>query len=145
MERMSLDYGVELHVHYSLQIFAPTKCLWKHVTDNGVGTARTCAVLLSGTCWFLHPTSIFNFFFYWRYNPLWVCILHPSNGSIASSHTRFLNDTQWRATVGRTSLDEWSIVAETSTWQHTRQQTNIHPRWDSNPRSQQASGRRPTP
>jgi hypothetical protein len=35
-------------------------------------------------------------------------------------------------------LDEWS-----STWQHT---TDKHPcvRWDSNPRSQQASGRRPT-
>jgi hypothetical protein len=36
------------------------------------------------------------------------------------------------------------LVAETSTWQHT---TDKHPcrQWDSNPRSQQASGRRPTP
>ena len=34
------------------------------------------------------------------------------------------------------------LVAETSTWQHT---TLTFPRWDSNPRSQQASGRRPTP
>ena len=37
--------------------------------------------------------------------------------------------------------------AETSTWQHTTLTTDIHPcpRWDSNPQSQQASGRRPTP
>ena len=39
------------------------------------------------------------------------------------------------------------LVAETSTWHHTTlTKTNIHaPRWDSNPRSQQESGRRPTP
>jgi len=37
-------------------------------------------------------------------------------------------------------------VAETSAWQHTTLTTNIHaPRWDSNPRSQQASCWRPTP
>ena len=37
------------------------------------------------------------------------------------------------------------LVAETSTWQHTTLTTDKHPcpRWDSNPRSQQASGRRP--
>ena len=37
-------------------------------------------------------------------------------------------------------------VAETSTWQHTALTTDRHPcpRWDSNPQSQQASGRRPT-
>ena len=35
-------------------------------------------------------------------------------------------------------------VAETSTWQHTTLTTDKHPcpHWDSNPRSQQASGRR---
>ena len=47
-------------------------------------------------------------FFYWRYNPLWFCILQPSSGAIASSNTRFLYHTQRRATVGRTPLDEWS-------------------------------------
>jgi len=38
-------------------------------------------------------------------------------------------------------------VAETSTWQHTTLKTDKHPcpGWDSNPQSQQASGRRPTP
>jgi len=48
-------------------------------------------------------------FFYWRYNPLWVCILQPSSGAIASSRARFLDHTQRRTTVGRTPLDEWSI------------------------------------
>jgi len=38
-------------------------------------------------------------------------------------------------------------VAETSTWQHTTLTTDKHPcpRWDSNPKSQQASSRSPTP
>ena len=49
------------------------------------------------------------FFFYWRYNPLWVCILQPSSGAIDSSHTRLLDHTQRRATVGRTPLDECSV------------------------------------
>ena len=36
------------------------------------------------------------------------------------------------------------LVAETSTWKHTTLATDKYPcpRWDSNPRSQQASGRR---
>jgi len=39
------------------------------------------------------------------------------------------------------------LVAKTSTWQHITLTTDKRPcpRWDSNPRSQQASGRRPTP
>ena len=39
------------------------------------------------------------------------------------------------------------LVTETYTWQHTTITTDKLPcpRWDSNPRSQQASGRRPTP
>ena len=53
-------------------------------------------------------TTFSDFFFPWRYNPLWVCIFQPSSGAIASSRTRFLDHTQRRATVGRTPLDEWS-------------------------------------
>jgi hypothetical protein len=50
--------------------------------------------------------------------------------------------TQRRATVGRTALDEWST--------HRKDlylTTDKHPslQWDSNSRSQQASGRRRTP
>jgi len=39
------------------------------------------------------------------------------------------------------------FVAETSTWKHTTLTTDKHPChwWDSNPQSQQASGRKPTP
>ena len=46
-------------------------------------------------------------------------------------------------TVGRTPLDEWSAQR---TWQHTTftRDRHLSPRWDSNPRSQQASGRTPT-
>jgi len=54
------------------------------------------------------PKNIF-FFSYSHYNPLWVCILQPSAGAIASSRTRFLDHPQRRATVGRTPLDEWSV------------------------------------
>ena len=38
-------------------------------------------------------------------------------------------------------------VAEIYTWRHTTRTADKHtcPRWDSNPQSQQASGRRPTP
>ena len=50
-----------------------------------------------------------HIFFYWRYNPLWVCSLQPSSGATASSRTRFLDHTQRHATVGRTPLDEWSV------------------------------------
>ena len=75
---------------------------------------------------------IYIFFFLWRCDPTRV---------MASSFLRFLDHTQRRTTVGRTPLDEWLLVAETSTWQHTTLTTDKHPcpRWDSNPRSQQAS------
>ena len=39
------------------------------------------------------------YFFIWRNTPQW---------SRASSFTRFLDHTQWRTTVGRIPLDEWS-------------------------------------
>jgi len=88
-----------------------------------------------------------TFFFYWRYNPLWVCILQLSSGVIASSHTRFLEHTHRRATVSRTPLGEWSVRRRdfylTTHSTHNRQ-TSM-PQWDSNPWSQNASGRRPMP
>jgi len=52
---------------------------------------------------------LYMIFVYWRYNPLWVCILQLSSGAIASSRTRFLDHTQRRAIFGRTHLDEWSV------------------------------------
>ena len=55
------------------------------------------------------------FFSYWRYYPLWVFILQPSSGAIASSRTRFLDHTYRRAAVGRTLWTRDQSVAETST------------------------------
>jgi len=66
----------------------------------------------------------------------------------SSSFTRFLDHTQRRTTVGRTPLDEWSDRhRDLYLTTHTTLTTDRHPcpRWDSNPLSQQASGRRPTP
>jgi len=65
----------------------------------------------------------------------------------ASSFKRFLDHTQRRSTVGRTTLNEWSARRRdlylTTVNTHNRQMSM--PRWDSNPRSQQARGRRRTP
>jgi len=58
-----------------------------------------------------------------------VCFWRDSRQwSRASSLTRFLDQTQRRITVGRTSL--WTsdqLVAETSTWQHTKLTTDEPP------------------
>ena len=59
-----------------------------------------------------------------------------------------LDHTQQRTTVGRTPLDEWlARRRDLYLTTHTTLTTDKHPcpRWDSNPRSQQASGHRPTP
>ena len=76
------------------------------------------------------------FVVFWRDSPQWA---------MASSFLRFLDHTQRRITVGRTPLDEWS--ARRRDLYLTTLTTDEHPcpRWDSNPQSQQASGRRPTP
>ena len=54
----------------------------------------------------------------------------------------FLDHTQPRTTVGRTPLDEWS-ARRRDLYLTTHDTHNPCPRWDSNPRSQQVSGRRP--
>jgi hypothetical protein len=79
----------------------------------------------------------FNIFFFWRLEPTRV---------MASSFFRYLDHTQRCTTVCRTPLDEWSACRKDLSWQHTTLTTNKHlcPWWDSNPRLQQASGRRPT-
>ena len=43
-----------------------------------------------------------------EYYTIWVCLFLARQWVMASSFTRFLDHTQRRATVGRTSLDEWS-------------------------------------
>jgi hypothetical protein len=65
--------------------------------------------------------------------------------AVASSFLRFLDHTQQQSVGLLWTSDQ--LVAETSTWQHTTLTIDKHPcpRWDSNPRLQQASGRRPKP
>ena len=56
----------------------------------------------------------------------------------------FLDHTQRSTTVGGTPLDEWSARRrDLYLTQHTTLTTDKYPcpRWDSNPRSQQAIGR----
>jgi len=73
------------------------------------------------------------FFFIWRDSPQWA---------MASSVTRFPDNTQRRTTVGRTPLDERS--ARRRDHYLTTQNIHIHaPGWDSNPQSQLANGLRP--
>ena len=74
----------------------------------------------------------------WRNSPHWakdLLIVEDSRSHLDTPHSVGL---LW--TSGQT-------VAETSTWQRTTLTRDRHPflRWDSNPQSQQASGRRPTP
>ena len=72
-------------------------------------------------------TPITDFFFSWRYNPLWVCILQPSGGLEPPRVWGFLithNDAP--QSVGLLWTSDQS-VAETSTWQHTTLTTDKHP------------------
>jgi hypothetical protein len=91
-------------------------------------------VLLIGTACPPQPL----FFFLLRCDPMRV---------IAFSFLRFIDHTQRRTTVGRTPLNEWSARRRdlylTTHNTHNRQTSML--RWDSNVRSQQASGRRTTP
>ena len=77
---------------------------------------------------------------------LFVCFWRNSlQRARASSFTRFLDHTQRRTTVGRTPLDVWSARRRDLyfTARNTHK-THLCPRRDSNPQSQQVSGRRPT-
>jgi hypothetical protein len=74
-----------------------------------------------------------------------VCFLvqQPPQWARAPSFTRFLDHAP--QSVGFLWMSD-QLVAETSTWQHTTLPADRHPcpRRDSNPQSQQGSGRRPT-
>jgi hypothetical protein len=106
--------------------------------------------------WFLIPLGIFCRYFSNVQILLSVFILFFSMacqplGGLGRLIFRGFAITHFRhTTLGRTPLGEWPSdkpVAETSTWQHTTLTRDRHPcpRPDSNPQSQQASGRRPTP
>jgi len=77
--------------------------------------------------------------------PYFVSACGPTR-AMAASFTRFLDHTQRRTTVGRAPLDEWSARRRSLylTTHNTHNRQTSMPQWDSNPQSQQASGRRPT-
>ena len=97
---------------------APNRWGFKITHSNApqsVGLLWTSDQSVTETSTWQHTTLTTNIhapgeIFFWggRYNPLWVCILQPPSGAIASSFTRFLDHIR-RATVGRTPLNEWSI------------------------------------
>ena len=71
------------------------------------------------------------------------CGAATKRGSWPPHSWGFLDHIQRRTTVGRTPLDEWSARRRDlylTTHNTHKRQTSIRPWWDSNPRSQQASG-----
>jgi len=79
--------------------------------------------------------SLCQIHFFWHNSPQWAR---------ASSFMRFLDHTQRRTTVGRTPLDKWSDCRrDLYLAKHNTQAKHPCSRRDSNPQSQQASGRRP--
>jgi len=71
---------------------------------------------------------------------------HPNGPGLPHSRDFLITHNDAPQSVGHHWTSD-QLVAETSTWQHTTLTTNRHPcpQWDSNPQSQQASGRRRTP
>jgi len=69
-----------------------------------------------------------------------------SHGGSSPFHYRGFIIILRHITVGRTHLDEWSAL-RTDLYRKTHNTYKRHQclRWDLNPQSQQASGRRPTP
>jgi hypothetical protein len=88
---------------------------------------------------FLFIKCLRRYLFLWLESPQWAT---ASSLSMLHNHTRF--DTPH--SVGLLCTKDW-LDAETSTWQHTTLTGDRYP-WpwqESNPQSQQASGRKPTP
>jgi len=83
-------------------------------------------------------------------NIFFLLARYPPSGPWPPPHSRgfswFLDHTQRHTTFGRISLDEWSArCRDLYLTTHNTQNKHPCPRWNSNSRSQQASGSRPTP
>jgi len=135
---MSLE-TVKIHIFSSTLLDAALKQKKKNCL---LMAFFTHAVLLSRSLWQINLCAFslsLSLFF-------WVA-LRPNSGhgllihEVSRSHT---NDAPHSVGLLWTS-DQ--LVAETSIWQHTTLATDKHPcpRWDSNTRSQQASGGKPRP
>ena len=93
---------------------------------------------------FLFSFSFLYLFLSFFFSDLFYLIIVVASDGI-QWHTHTHTHTHTRS-VEVLWMRDWP-VAETSTWQHTTLTTDSHPchRRDSNPQSQHASGRRPTP
>ena len=122
---------------YALDIFF-TRCqfcnMFRQTTVPSSGTP--CCRYRNAFEWFV-VQFVCLFVCFWRNSPQWAR---------ASSFTRFLDHTQRRTTVGRTPLGKGSSRRR-YLYLTTHNTHNRHPcpRWNSNPQSQQASCRGPTP
>ena len=105
------------------------------VTEHPAQTRNIAATNSSNLC-DTHYIYVFCFFLARQHPP-------PSQWAMASLFTRFLYHTQRRTTFGKTPLDEWS--ARRRDFYLTTHNKHLYSVWDSNPHSQQASSRRPTP
>jgi hypothetical protein len=83
-----------------------------------------------------HYLRLSTLFYRGATTPQWAKAPHYQGFTITLRHT----------SLGRTSPDEWS-ARRRGLYLTTHNTHNKHPcpRWDSNPQSQQANGRRPTP
>ena len=89
-------------------------------------------------------TTVLCLLFCWRYNPLWLYFHSP-----VASFSLLVFEVSRSHTTTRHSREDSSgrVINPSQRPLLTTLTTDRHPcpRWDSNPQSQQASGRRPTP
>jgi len=88
--------------------------------------------------------SISIYLYPWFFSPLWHFDPLPGHNFPLRG---FAITLIGHATFDRLLWTSNQPEAQTFTWQHATLTTDIHPcpRWNSNPQSQQVSGRRPTP
>ena len=98
-------------------------------------------------CTVFHMIPAIALFFHGTTTPQWARPHHYRGFTITPRHTHTHTHTHMHTHSVELLWTSDEPVAETSTWQHTTPTRERHPcpRWDSNPQSQQASSRRPTP
>jgi len=141
-------WGTINHVHqdYTRRVFLYTFILdWIWLNSN------TCTISVT------QSTNLYQFIHGYVFRLLLRDITRPfikvffcgavtQRGSLPPHSWGFLDHTQWRTTFGMIPLDEWSARRTDNylTTHNTHNRKNPCQRWDSNPRSQQASGCRST-
>ena len=164
LKLLSMEEDVALFEVLFRNITAETDSASENGTDSGQGVRwslsprlpeYTAGVLLHAGYWCLvictsEPAATMHYHILTIHSEFYGLFLFDATvpqWARASSLTRFLHHTQQHTTVGRTPLDEWSACRrDPYLTTHATLTTDKHPcpRWDLNPQSQQARGRRPT-